>query len=161
MSDFGGVGFNPLVSGLSRSTIAQAQEDLIAENNDLRSPADEAAQAFTDPASAAIEQVQTTEAVQATTDTANANSTNTNAQTGQGRTIEDQVVLSSQAREFLDSLTEQAAANNNETNSITSNPTAGAASDELTNTSRVDGNQDGQSQISGNRERAQLIDQFA
>jgi len=167
MSEFGSVGFNPLVSGLSRSTIAQAQEDLISENNDLRSPVEEAALATTDPAAASIEQVQSTEAVPATAGTADSNSTNTNVQTGQGRTVEDQVVLSSQAQQFLDRLTnqtnstEQTAANNNDANSITSNPTAGAASDELTNTSRVDGNQDGQNQNGGSRDRAQLIDQFA
>lgn len=169
MSEFGGVGFNPLVSGLSRSSIAQAQDDLISENNDLRSPAEEAQLASTDPAAASIEQVQSTEAIPATAGTADAASTNTNVQSGQGRTVEDQVVLSSQAQQFLDRITEQAsennaqqtAANNNDANSITNNPTAGAASDELTNTSRVDGNQDGQGQNGGTRERAQLIDQFA
>jgi len=166
MSEFGSVGFNPLVSGLSRSTIAQAQDDLIAENNDLRTPAEEASLASTDPAAASIEQVEST-AIQGTTGAADSATTNTNAQSGQGRTVEDQVVLSSQAQQFLDRLTEQAsetnqtAANNNDANSITSNPTAGAASDELTNTSRVDGNQDGQNQNAGTRERAQLIDQFA
>lgn len=169
MAEFGGVGFNPLVSGLGRSAVAQAQDELIEEANDLRSPAEEAQLASTDPATAAIEQVQSTEAVTSTAGTADSASTNTNAQSGQGRTVEDQVVLSSQAQQFLDRLTEQAAANdteqtaanNNDTNSITSNPTAGAASDELTNTSRVDGNQDGQNQNGGSRERAQLIDQFA
>ena len=143
MSEFGSVGFNPLVSGLSRSTIAQAQDDLIAENNDLRTPAEEASLALSDPAAASIEQVEST-AIQGTTGAADSATTNTNAQSGQGRTVEDQVVLSSQAQQFLDRLTEQAsetnqtAANNNDANSITSNPTAGAASDELTNTSRVD-----------------------
>lgn len=162
MSEFGGVGFNPLVSGLSRSTFAQAQDDLISENADFRSPVEEAQLATTDPAAASIEQVQSTEAVPATAGTADSASTNTDAQAGQGRTVEDQVVLSSQAQQFLDRVTEQAAANNNDdANSITSNPAAGAASDELTNTSRVDGNQDGQNQNGATRERAQLIDQFA
>ena len=162
MSEIGGVGFNPFASALNRSTADQANAAQQANEDDDNSNLNEAQLAAQDPAAAAIADVTSTDAVGATQGTQAGNDNSSDAQSGQGRTVEDQVVLSDQARSSADQAVAEANTAAVQGDAQAGNPTAGEASDELTNPSRVDGNQDsGGTADGGNRERAQIIDQFA
>lgn len=160
MSDVAGVSaFNPFNAGLQRSQAAGGDED--DNRPEIRTPADQAQSAARDPAGALIENVRGGIDVAARQATA----TDTDTEAPAAGRDQDQVTLSADAQQALIERAEanRAAANENvevagQTPGET--PPAGRATDELTNTARVDGNED--TRLSpGNRERAQLVDQFA
>lgn len=162
MSDVAGVSaFNPFNAGVQRSQAAGADED--DNRPEIRTPADRAQSAARDPAGALIENVRGGVDVSARQAAETGSDSEPEAQAaGRDR---DQVTLSADAQQALVERAEanRAAANENvevagQTPGET--PPAGRATDELTNTARVDGNED--TRLSpGNRERAQLVDQFA